>query len=140
MRKFLKLFGYIAIVPGALLVYAWPYIVMGFAESASYTEQDQREYRYYTPDILKNMPRISSRYDFDYANISGQAFQVYAIKFYNIKNTEKIDNYLSSSGYRKKENCHIEAVCWQGKDPKETITVSLFSEPDTVAVAVNQRY
>ena len=73
MRKSFKVLGSVSIVAAAALTYAWPYIVMEFAGSAHYTEQDKREYEFYTPVLLKKMPRISSRYDFDFANITGPA-------------------------------------------------------------------
>jgi len=113
---------------------------MGLASSAHYTQQDIQKYDYYTPDILKNMPRISARYEFDYANISGPASAfIFTIKFYGTRETDKINLYLDSTGYKKQATCFVEAVCWQGHDPKEVITVGDSSDPDTVAVSVIQR-
>lgn len=107
---------------------------MEFSGSAHYTEQDKREYRFYTPDILKNIPHISPQYDF--ANITGPASHVYAIRFYNTNDVSKIDAYLNKMGYRKQETCHIEAVCWRGDDPQEVVTVSKREKPEALLVSV----
>ncbi|WP_312046488.1 hypothetical protein [Erwinia sp.] len=140
MRKSRKILVGIVVVLAAVFIYAWPYIGMDLAGSANYTEQDSREYNFYTPEILKSMPRISSSYDFDYANITGPSAHVYAIKFHNTSDTKEVGNYLNSKGYDKQRTCHIKADCWQGKDPKEVITVSVLTDPDTVLVAVNQSF
>ncbi|RRZ88973.1 hypothetical protein [Erwinia sp. 198] len=140
MRNACKIFSCLAIVAGAALISVWPWLKMGSASSAHYTERDKREYGYYTPDILKNMPRISARYDFDYANVSGPAsFFAFTVKFYGTRDTREINRYLDLKGYAKQTTCFVEAACWQGQDPKEVITVGLYSEPDTVAVSVVQR-
>jgi len=140
MRRSFKVFGGVVIAMSVMLTYAWPYIEMSFADSAHYTEKDKREYDFYTPDLLKKMPRISDRYDFDYVNITGPAAMVNAIKFYGIKNSGKIDSYLISQGYQKQKTCQVEAVCWQGKDPQEEIIIATLSNPDVVSVAIKQRF
>lgn len=124
MRKSFKVLGSVSIVAAAALTYAWPYIVMEFAGSAHYTEQDKREYEFYTPDLLKKMPRISSRYDFDFANITGPASHMYAVRYYDTDDSRQIESYLNTMGYQKQESCHIEAVCWRSADPQDIVTVS----------------
>lgn len=53
MRKSgVALIGVIGIV-GIGLVIGWPYIRMEFASSAYYTRENQRQYEYYTPELLK---------------------------------------------------------------------------------------
>lgn len=136
MHKSVNVFSGIIIVVSAALACAWPYIKMEFSGSAHYTEQDKREYRFYTPDILKNIPRISPQYDFDFANITGPASHVYAIRFYDTDNVSKIDAYLNRMGYKKQETCHIEAVCWRSNDPQEVITVSKLENPEALLVSV----
>jgi hypothetical protein len=86
------------------------------------------------------MPRISSRYDFDFANITGPASHVYAIRYYDVVNSEKIDLYLGSLGYKKQERCHIEAVCWLGSDPQEVVTVSTLENPKSLLISVIYNY
>lgn len=140
MRKSLKLLTVVVVLLAAALVWVWPYVQMEFAGSAHYTEQDKREYEFYTPDILKKMPRISSRYDFDFANITGPASHVYAIRYYDVVNSEKIDLYLGSLGYKKQERCHIEAVCWLGSDPQEVVTVSTLENPKSLLISVIYNY
>lgn len=140
MRKSLKLLTVVVVLVAAVLMWVWPYVQMEFAGSAHYTEQDKREYEFYTPDILKKMPRISSRYDFDFANITGPASHVYAIRYYDVVNSEKIDLYLGSLGYKKQERCHIEAVCWLGSDPQEVVTVSTLENPKSLLISVIYNY
>lgn len=82
------------------LVWVWPYVQMEFAGSAHYTEQDKREYDFYTPELLKKMPRISPKYEFDFANITGPAPHIYTIKFYGTEDTSKINAYFESQGYK----------------------------------------
>lgn len=136
MRKSIKVFSGIIIVVAAALAYVWPYIKIEFAGSAHYTEQDKREYLFYTPDILKKIPRISPQYDFDFANITGPASHVYAIRFYDTNDASRVDAYLNSMGYKKQETCHIEAACWRSNDPQEVITVSMLENPEEILVSV----
>lgn len=140
MRRSIKMISCAVIAASGMLAYAWPYIVMSFADSAHYREQDKREYEFYTPDLLKKMPRISARYDFDYVNITGPAALVNSVKFYGTKNSGKIDNYLASLGYQKQQTCQVEAACWQGEDSQEEIIVAILSDPDVVSVAIRQRF
>jgi len=136
MRKSLKLLTVLIVLVAAALMWAWPYVKMEFAGSAHYTEQDTQEYEFYTPDLLKKMPRISSRYDFDFTNITGPASHVYAVRYYDAVDAEEIDLYLDSLGYKKQERCHIEAVCWLGTDPQEIVTVSTLETPKSILISV----
>ncbi|MCT4701047.1 hypothetical protein MUA02_03395 [Enterobacteriaceae bacterium H20N1] len=136
MRNLFKLLAAAVVLITVALAWAWPYIKMEFAGSAHYTEQDRREYEFYTPVILKKMPRISPRYDFDFANITGPASHVYAVKYYDTHDSRKVNAYLSSLGYKKQKECHIEAVCWLGTDPQEIVTVSFLEHPKTLLVSI----
>ncbi len=140
MRNALKIFTAVVVVIAAGLVWAWPYITMEFAGSAHYTEQDKREYKFYTPDILREMPRISPRYDFDYVNVTGPGAFIHAIRFYDVADSSRIDTYLDVKGYVKQNDCFIEAACWQGSDPEETITVSHLAEKNIIQIAVIYDY
>ncbi|AIR60961.1 hypothetical protein LH23_09910 [Cedecea neteri] len=140
MRNSLKIFTAVVVVITAGLVWAWPYITMEFAGSAHYTEQDKREYEYYTPDILREMPRISPRYDFDYVNVTGPGAFIHAVSFYDIDDSSRVDAYLEIKGYTKQKECHIKAVCWQGSDSEETITVSNLKEEKIIQVAIIYDY
>lgn len=135
MRKSLKILSGIIIVVAIALFCTWPYVKMEFAGSAHYTEQDKREYEFYTPDILKKMPRISAHYSFDFANITGPAAHVYAVKFYDAKETSKIEDYLTSIGY-KQDKCDFESVCWRSSDPQESVYVDTLNGEKTVIVQV----
>lgn len=135
MRKSIKVFAGAIIVIAAALSCAWPWVKMEFAGSAHYTEQDRREYDFYTPDILKKMPRISPQYSFDFANITGPASHVYAVKFYDTKDTDKIEDYLASTGYRQVK-CDFDSVCWRSTDPQESVYVGVLNSEETVIVQV----
>lgn len=136
MRKSVKAIIVAGVVIVAAFVWAWPYIAMNFAGSAHYTEQDKREYEFYTPDLLKAMPRISPRYDFDFANITGPSSHVYAIRYYDADDSSKVDAYLETAGYKKQKECFIEATCWTGDDPQETVTVSMLESSKSILVSV----
>lgn len=136
MRRAVMLVIAVIITFAAMLSWSWPYITMNFAGSAHYTELEKREYEFYTPDLLKKMPRISSRYDFDYANITGPASQIFAMRFYDINDSSRVDEYLKSVGYLKQERCHIEAECWHGMNPEETVTVSTLEDSKVLLVSV----
>ncbi|AHG19288.1 hypothetical protein Z042_06395 [Chania multitudinisentens RB-25] len=135
MRNSYKILAVVAVVMVATLAYAWPYIAMEFAGSAHYSEQDTREYEFYTPEILKRMPRISPRYDFDFANITGPATHVYAVKFYDTEATKEIEEYLESTGYMQ-EMCDFEVVCWRSSDPQESVYVGTLNGEKTVIIQV----
>lgn len=136
MHKKMKVMSLAVVLVGGILIYATPYIKMEFVGSATYTEQDAREYHFYTPEILKNMPRISDHYQFDFANITGPAKHVHAVKFYGASDVSKIDSYLRSIGYKKQEECDIDASCWRGSDPQETIYVGMLNGEKMVLVQV----
>lgn len=127
----------IAIVVG--LVYVWPYVKMDFAESASYTEQDKRAYEFFTPDLLKELPRVSETYQFGYSNVSGPDLLIYDIKFSGTSDTSRIDTYLAENGYTRLGACDIEGECWQGKDPKITVSVGIVPNPETIVVSVVEK-
>ncbi len=136
MRNSFKVFCTLGVMIAAVLTYVWPYVQMNFADSAHYTEQDKREYEFYTPEILKNMPRITRKYDFDFENITGPATHVYAVKFYGTEDTSKIDEYLTSIGYERKGICNIDDVCWRGLDPVEKVMVNTLKSEKGVIVQI----
>jgi len=140
MRKSYKVLGSVIMIAVVAMIYVWPYMAMEFAGSAHYTEQDKREYEFYTPDLLKKMPRISPRYDFDFANITGPASHVYAVRYFGADDSRQIENYLNTMGYQKQESCDIEAVCWRSADPQEIVTVSTLDSPKALLVSVIYNY
>lgn len=118
------------------LVYAWPYVKMDFAESASYTEQDKRQYEFFTPDLLKKIPRVSESYQFGYSNVSGPDLLIHDVKFLGTTDASRINTYLEENGYKRLGICDIEGECWQGDDPKISVSVGIVSKPETVIVSV----
>ncbi|MDV2862102.1 hypothetical protein [Phytobacter ursingii] len=118
------------------LVYAWPYVKMDFAESASYTDRDKREYEFFTPDLLKKIPRVSESYQFGYSNVSGPDLLIHDVKFLGTTDASRINIYLEENGYKRLGICDIEGECWQGDDPKISVSVGIVSKPETVIVSV----
>ena len=134
MKK-IMLFILVITVPG--LFYGWKYFSMTFADTADYTEQDTRKYEFYTPDILKHLPRISHIYRFHYRSVSGpNPALIYQITFSNVTDTSKINHYLEQKNYQKIDICYTAGECWQGKDPNITISVLRKEQPDSVQVGI----
>lgn len=118
------------------LVYAWPYVKMDFAESASYTDRDKREYEFFTPELLKKIPRVSESYQFGYSNVSGPDLLIHDVKFLGTTDASRINTYLEENGYKRLGICDIEGECWQGDDPTISVSVGIVSKPETVIVSV----
>ncbi|MDY1037147.1 hypothetical protein [Lelliottia sp. CFBP8978] len=117
-------------------VYLWPYVKMDFTESASYTEQDKREYEFFTPDILKNMPRVSDHYQFGYSNVSGPDLLIYEVTFSGTTHTSRINHYLQKNGFRRLGSCDIDGECWQGDEPGMSVSVSINAKSEIIIVSV----
>ncbi|MDU5452700.1 MAG: hypothetical protein E6095_04035 [Pseudescherichia vulneris] len=132
MKKILTGLAIAALIGVIVVAVAWPYVKMEFASSAHYTEQDKREYEFYTPGLLKNMPRISTQYAFDFANVSGPEAHVFTLTFYNVTETKAIRDYLTSLGYELQKPCDVEANCWRNPTTTDVVTVAnLLSEKGT---------
>ena len=58
MEKLLKIVLAILVVCVIGLFFGLQYFKMEFADGADYTEQDKREYDFYTPELLKNLNAI----------------------------------------------------------------------------------
>lgn len=137
MSRSLKIFAVLGITVIAVAVGSlWPYIKMNFAGSAHYTEQDKREYAFYTPDFLKTMPRITDRYDFNFSNVTGPEAKIWTVNFYGTDDTSKVHTYLTSMGYEKQARCDVEAECWQAAGTKDVVTVATFDTDNSVMIQV----
>ncbi|WP_039054648.1 hypothetical protein [Enterobacter sp. Bisph1] len=134
MRKPAKVLSVVVVFITGLVAFSWPWIKMILAGSAHYSEQDRREYNFYTPEVLKKMPRISPRYNFVFANITGPAKHVYAIEFYGTEDIDKIERYLAALGYMRQGNFDIDKLCWQSKDASETISITTMKSEKGVVV------
>jgi len=127
------------VIIAAGLIYAWPYVKMDFAESANYTEQDKREYEFFTPELLKKIPRVSENYRFGYSNVTGPDLLIYDVTFSGTTDASRIKTYLEENGYKRLGVCDIEGECWQGADPKTSVSVGVVSKPETVIVSVVEK-
>ncbi|MDF7681756.1 hypothetical protein PT300_14655 [Enterobacteriaceae bacterium ESL0689] len=134
MRKIITVSFAVLILAGTGLAFSWPYLKMGFADSAHYTEDDKPEYEYYTPDLLKNMPRISDHYEFSFSNISGPQAYVFSVHFQGTADSIAIQNYLKTQGYEAQKTCHVEAVCWRSYKSNDVISIAKFTSPDEIFV------
>ncbi|CAI1070471.1 Uncharacterised protein [Serratia rubidaea] len=118
----MKKFVVFAAVVG-IFAYYWPTITMNFASYAQYTEQDTREYAFYTPELLKKMPRISDHYQFDYTNVSGPQALIYTVTFYDADDTRQISDYLTAAGYQRQPECLVAGECWMSANAHYRVSV-----------------
>ena len=139
MRKLITILACLLLLAGMVSVFVWPYIKMEFASSAHYTEKDKREYEYYTPELLKKMPRISDDYEFSYSNISGPQAFVFGIQFNGTTDTTKIRNYLTSQGYSPQKKCQTEAECWQSPRSIDVVSFYKLTKLNLVGVEIYRR-
>ena len=119
--------------------FAWPYASMEFASSAYYTEQDKRQYDYYTPDLFIKMPRISSHYDFGFGRIVGTEANVFTVNFYGVTDVSRIEDYLTSEGYKRQATYDVEAQCWKSPATKDVITLGNLNSQKAVFVQIYRR-
>lgn len=135
MKKLLKIMPIVLVAGVAGLFYGLEYIRMEFADGADYTEQDKRKYNYYTPELLKNMPRVSNVYRFHYINVSGpNPALIYQASFSGTTDISKIDTWLEKNGYKKTGMCNTNRDCWIGKDPNITVSVGIEENPGAIRV------
>ncbi|WP_034919269.1 hypothetical protein [Erwinia sp. 9145] len=140
MKKIIGLTGiFIITLIISGVVWFWPVIEIGFDGSAHYTEQDSRRYKLLTHDLLKGMPRISARYDFDFANIAGPATFVWTVTFYGTEDIHDIETYLIAKGYKRQATCDVEADCWLTSASKDMVTTGRFTTDKTVMVQIQER-
>ncbi|WP_191922201.1 hypothetical protein [Pantoea agglomerans] len=99
MKKFITVSVVLGLV-GVVLAFGWPYIKMGFASSAYYTERDKPEYEYYTPELLKKMPRISDDYAFEFGNVSGPEANVFTVRYHGTSETRNIGSVRNSVSFQ----------------------------------------
>ena len=116
--------------------YAWPYLQMEFASSAYYSQNDKREYEYYTPDLLKKMPRISQSYTFQYISNHDSKPTLHEISFDGTTDKVKIESFLRSEGYVKQVECDTEAECWRSTAPNKVVSLYSVTSPDHVVVQI----
>jgi len=120
--------------------YGLQYLQLEFANSADYTEKERREYDFYTPKLLKSMPRISDNYGFHYSNVSGpNPALIYQVNFVGTAETRKIETYLEQNGYKKTEQCSFSGGCWIGSEPNITVSVEVVENPVTVHIEMVDR-
>lgn len=139
MRKTIVVLIGTVVTSALAIVAGWPYVRMEFASSAYYTEQDKRPYEYYTPELLKKTPRISSDYKFEFGRITGTEANVFTVKFYGVAETHSIRNYLKSEGYELQTSCDVEAECWESRATIDKVTVGNIHSQKGVFVQIYRR-
>lgn len=135
MKKFITV-SVVLVLAGVALGFGWPYLRMGFASSAHYTEKNKPEYQYYTPELLKKMPRIFDNYAFEFGRVSGPQASVFTVRYHGTSETRSIHRYLVSAGYSRQSQCNVEADCWRSQDSKDIVTVIKYTSPDSVVVQI----
>lgn len=138
MKKILIGLAIAVLVSIIVLAIAWPYVKMEFASYAQYTEQDTREYEYLTPDLLKNMPRITKDYRFEYGNVTGPEAHVFTVHIYGTTDSSTIRDYLRVQGYEPQKVCDVEAECWRSHKNSNVVTIAKFVSPEEVFIQLSQ--
>lgn len=139
MRKLASVGIVLCVVMGAAVAVSWPSLELRLTDNTVYQETDRRQYEYFTPEVLKNIPRISDKYIFDYALVDGSPRTVHAVKFYGTTDVKPVKRYLESLGYRAHAGCDIGNECWKGSNPLETISVEGLNRQAGVIVIVENR-
>ncbi|KOC90817.1 hypothetical protein [Winslowiella iniecta] len=135
MTKSLKIMLAALVICVMGIFYGLQYLSMEFADGADYTEQDKWEYDYYTPALLKNLPRVSNVYSFHYRNVSGpNPALIYQASFSGTTDISKIDTYLEKNGYKKTGMCNTNGDCWIGKDQNTTVSVVIEEHPSIIRI------
>jgi len=138
MKKILIGLAVAVLVSIIVLAIAWPYVKMEFASYAQYTEQDTREYEYFTPELLKNMPRITNDYRFEYGNVTGPEAHVFTVHIYGTTDSSTIRDYLRAQGYEPQKVCDVEAECWRSHKNSNVVTIAKFVSPEEVFIQLSQ--
>lgn len=138
MKKILIGLAIAVLVSIIVLAVVWPYVKMEFASYAQYTEQDTREYEYLTPDLLKNMPRITKDYRFEYGNVTGPEAHVFTVHIYGTTDSSTIRDYLRVQGYESQKVCDVEAECWRSHKNSNVVTIAKFVSPEEVFIQLSQ--
>ena len=136
MKRFMTAFAAMLLISGVALAFFWPYLKMEFASSTYYSELDKRKYEFYTPELLKKMPRISGNYTFEFGNVSGPEAHVFTVRFYGTTETRNIHRYLGSVGYQQQDKCDVEAECWKSQDSTDIVTVIKYTSPESIVVQI----
>ncbi|WP_241617086.1 hypothetical protein [Rosenbergiella epipactidis] len=136
MSKAVRVFMVISLITFGVMYFYWPYLKMVFATSAYYTEKDKAEYVFYTPDLFKKMPRIAYNYTYEYGSVSGPEATVFTVRYHGVVDTTKIEEYLTSSGYRREPTCDVQADCWRSQKTSDIVTVIRYHDPDSVVLQI----
>lgn len=123
-----------------IIVIVWFFLKLFFAGSAYYTENDWLEYEFYTPELLKGVPRISTKYQFDFVNVTGPDVHVFTVHFYGTNDSSMIRRYLISEGYEPQKTCDVEAECWRTHKNHDVVTIAEFSSPKEILLQISRRF
>lgn len=133
-QKFVLIAGVILIIG---MTYGFHYLKMVFAEGAEYSESDKKDYDFYTPELLKNMPRITNDFRFNYNNESGpNPALIHQVRFFGTNDTSEIDNYLERNGFKKGGLCDFRGECWSNKNSNVNLSVEVEGNSSTVIVSM----
>lgn len=127
----------VLIVFAIALAYGFQYFRMAFADSADYTEADKKDYDFYTPDLLKKLPRITDNYNFHYGNVSGpNPALIFQVRFIGVTETKQLNAFMKQNGYTKSEACSFAGDCWAGNDADVTVSIGIEEKPGAVLVTM----
>ena len=136
MRKCIIFRTCVIFVVGMILAAIWTFLKLEFASSAYYTKQDWLEYEFYTPGLLKKMPRVSDEYQFEFGNITGPEAHVFSVHFQGATDSSDIRDYLKAEGYELQKTCNLEAECWRSYKNNDVISIVKRLSPKEIFVDI----
>lgn len=130
-----KKMRYILLFIAALFV-VWNIVLIKFTpepgESVRYKESDTLSYYWFTDKVIKNAPRISNDYQFEYRELDGSSPRMSVIEYHNATNAHILRKYMKKNGFTHTRNNYFGEV-WENKDDK---ILSLSTEENQKVIAL----
>ncbi len=103
----------------AALFIVWNVILIKFTpgpgESSRYKESDFLSYYWFTDNLIKNAPRISNHYQFEYWELDGSSPRMSIIEYHDATDADALRDYLNHMKFNKKKtDSHGER--WEKKN------------------------
>lgn len=115
------------------LVAVFKIVSVIFTLRSQYTEENWLEYQLLTPDTIKNAPRISENYLIKTWARDGNAPQVKMIEFYDVDGVERLEKYLTLSGYSPTIN-PLHGPVWISPDGAYSVYIRYYSNKTTLSI------
>ncbi|MDY4376011.1 hypothetical protein [Pectobacterium carotovorum] len=135
-HKEMKVIKYLLLlfVPAAMVGMLFVFIVAsGSTEIRTYTESEYFTYYAFTDEDIRNAPRISSNYAFEYVPGDGYA-PSNAIIFNDTSDTTLLKTYLTTLGYEQQKRKQGEEDVWKKRTEIEGATFYIWVNKDAKQV------